>query len=1167
MKNPMTGGVISSPRHPAARRRPRGPRGFALVISLSLMVLLTVLSVGLLGLSALALATTGREADLAEARANARMSLALAIAQLQKQTGPDQRVTVSADQLSAGSDGGESAAAADRRHWAGVYRSWNATAKSRPNPEFLTWLVSGESREIATVDAAKSSAAGPASVTLVGPGTVGSAANGGVNVPALQVNSASGGSARLAWWTGDQGIKAAMGTPPVPEDSSFAALRGVVQGAPRNAVELVAAGTDKPFKDLDPADPRLSTVTDWQQSAFFAADPKSPRQLFHDLAPFSTGMMTNVRSGGFRRDLSMQLERPSAQAPKTPLYTVGGEPGINLQELWVYYNLYKDLKTRGSATYTTGGRIPASAPYLELEASPAACQNDDEFHFKQPVIISYQLVFSFETRPVAVNGQTLNRLHLVVDPILTLWNPLDVPVVIPTTSFFSVKYWQVPYDLTISVNGAGKKTFPFAASLSGVSGDSNYLSIRIGELQQLAFKPGEVIKVSQSGNTILSTAPIGHNLAGKSGFNFGGGVSLPVRDLNGAFLDLAANDVITYETKANSLTSGKTSSSGNTITGANQHSRHFSLMHHEWYVGADRGANSLGIGGMYIDYDFGNKRLKPNETREANQPGTKASGARLYADRFPEVFRQVQSQDTRPLSSAEINSRKAPFMLLSFNAKTENGSDLGTRYLSRFNPKVFHVDFYDLSARERDLLPFEFSIEPLVSWKNRSLEVSTNGNAYFGGSMNAEFGTSFVTTHSVPREPIVSLAAFQHSFANGFEIHKPKYGYATLNVREPMQPQIAHAIGNSMAPSMMGPDKTEGTLSGGRPLADHSYLANLALWDDWMLSGITPQTGATYGKRRAQRVVAEEFLKGEGKLPVARYLPDTDGGDPAKLLATFFAGATPNDNATRNIASLIRVDGLFNVNSTSVEAWKATLGALKGRQVMVRDASGVESIGEADELTPVANLHAPRQEVAEGNGNTDVKEPDQWVGRRVLEDEEIDELARAIVKEVRKRGPFLSLADFINRRPGSDKKLARAGTLQSALDSEEVKINSAYRSGTRAVANTASARAAFPEAEEGPAGFGMPGIVKQADILTPIAPVLSARSDSFIIRAYGESVDKNGKVMARAWCEAVVERDKEFVDASEKPETVVTSLKSASNKAFGRRYEMISFRWLHPDEV
>jgi hypothetical protein len=184
----------------------------------------------------------------------------------------------------------------------------------------------------------------------------------------------------------------------------------------------------------------------------------------------------------------------------------------------------------------------------------------------------------------------------------------------------------------------------------------------------------------------------------------------------------------------------------------------------------------------------------------------------------------------------------------------------------------------------------------------------------------------------------------------------------------------------------------------------------------------------------------------------------------------------------------------------------------------------------------------------------------------VITEEEIEQLAQAIVKEVRKRGPFLSLGDFVNRRPGSNKDLARAGAIQCALDSNDVDINSAWQESDRAVSNTVTGRFAFPEAERGASGYGMPGVVKQADILTPIAPILSARSDSFIIRTYGESVDKDGKVLARAWCEATVERSKDYVDNANTPETAVGSL-NETNKAFGRRYEMTSFRWLHPDEV
>jgi len=1149
--------------------------GFALVVSLSLMTLLVILAISLLTLSTKALSTSTRESDLAEAKSNARVALAMAIAQLQKQTGPDQRVTVSADQLSSGGNGEESSAGEGRRHWTGVYRSWASGSRTRPEPQFMKWLVSGDDNDLSQVSTAESAAGGTETVDLVGEGTVGSKEEGFVKAPSIRVDSMAGGAARLAWWTGDQGVKAAMATPKVEEDASFAEVRGGLQGAQRNSVEFAGSSGGKPFGKLDPEDSRISLVTGWKQSAFLANDVESPKPLFHDIAPFSSGLLTNVRAGGFRKDLSMQLERASAVATstlassRTAFYNVAGENGINLHELWCYYNLYKDLRTTGGATYTTGGRIPSGAPFLQVEGSAAACQNDDEFFFKQPVIISYQLVISLETRPTTVNGSTVNRLHVVADPILTFWNPLDVPVVVPRTSYFSVKYWQVPYDLFISVNGGPQARYPLAAALTGAAananGDGNYLSLVAGSEQQLVFKPGEVIKVSQSASTQVKTGA-DHKLIGRTGFNYAGGVSLAMKNAAGGYIDLPSNSRITYEARPNNLTAGKTNSSGNTVNGAVAHTRHFSLTHHEYYIGDDRGSNSLGIGGMCLDWDFGNRRVKPSETRGETQPGTKASSQRYYADLKTDVFKTLRGNDTRQLGASEISLRKAPIMLLSYNAKTEMGSDLGTRYLSRFNPKALHVDFYDLSPRERDILPYEFTVEPLLSWRNRSLETSTNGNAYYGGSMNAEFGSSFVTTHSVPREPLVSLAAFQHSFANGFEMQKPKYGYATLNAREPLLPQVGHAIGNSMAPPMIAKDKTDGSLAGGRPIADHSYLANQALWDDWFLSGIAPQTSASFSNRRQQRVVAQEFFSGSGTLPVTRYLPDTDGLDADQLVSDFFSGSTPRDAATQAIGSLIRVDGMFNVNSTSVEAWKAVLGSLKERQVIVRDSSGGESLVQSEDV-PVANLMSPQRDVISASGGLNVQEPTQWVGRRTLTEDEIDELARALVKEVRKRGPFLCLGDFINRRVGNDAELARAGAIQSALDSDDVKINRAFLSGARAVAGGVSSRFAFPDAESGPAGYGSPGVVKQGDILTPIAPLLSARSDSFVIRAYGEAVNKDGEVLARAWCEATVERDNQFVDESDKPETLLASLTSNANKAFGRRYQMTSFRWLHPDEV
>ena len=46
--------------------------------------------------------------------------------------------------------------------------------------------------------------------------------------------------------------------------------------------------------------------------------------------------------------------------------------------------------------------------------------------------------------------------------------------------------------------------------------------------------------------------------------------------------------------------------------------------------------------------------------------------------------------------------------------------------------------------------------------------------------------------------------------------------------------------------------------------------------------------------------------------------------------------------------------------------------------------------------------------------------------------------------------------------------------------------------------------------------WGAPTYLTQADVLQVLGPVLTARSDTFVIRAYGDAVDAAGKIQARA---------------------------------------------------
>lgn len=98
---------------------------------------------------------------------------------------------------------------------------------------------------------------------------------------------------------------------------------------------------------------------------------------------------------------------------------------------------------------------------------------------------------------------------------------------------------------------------------------------------------------------------------------------------------------------------------------------------------------------------------------------------------------------------------------------------------------------------------------------------------------------------------------------------------------------------------------------------------------------------------------------------------------------------------------------------------------------------------------------------------------------------------------------------------------------------------------------------------------GAPGWVNQADLLRILEPSATVRGDTFVIRTYGEARDSAGKITAKAYAEAVVQRFPDYVDTADRPSLNASTDPSAraANKWFGRRFEIVSFRWLSENEI
>ncbi|MDR1595361.1 MAG: hypothetical protein LBR91_00335 [Puniceicoccales bacterium] len=234
--------------------------------------------------------------------------------------------------------------------------------------------------------------------------------------------------------------------------------------------------------------------------------------------------------------------------------------------------------------------------------------------------------------------------------------------------------------------------------------------------------------------------------------------------------------------------------------------------------------------------------------------------------------------------------------------------------------------------------------------------------------------------------------------------------------------------------------------------------------------------------------------------------------------------------SNENPAEVLLIDGPFNVNSQDALTWQCVLSSIRNRygEVVFPRFYSEKMIDQFS-----------------GFGNSKI---------RVLS----EKLAKAIGQCP---VPFTTIGDFANRRVDVDPaNCTVAGILQEAID--ESGINSGTFINFQKNLPAYDDRSASGYLEE-----NLPNVVNQGDILQATSHFLCTRGDTFLVRAFGDHVDKSGKVMERAYCEAVVQRLPEYINSRENTPNDDLDKLSRINKRFGRRYEVILFRWLDENEI
>lgn len=149
-----------------------------------------------------------------------------------------------------------------------------------------------------------------------------------------------------------------------------------------------------------------------------------------------------------------------------------------------------------------------------------------------------------------------------------------------------------------------------------------------------------------------------------------------------------------------------------------------------------------------------------------------------------------------------------------------------------------------------------------------------------------------------------------------------------------------------------------------------------------------------------------------------RFLPDLQG-KPSEAVVEELART---DEGYKHASKYLTVAGGFNVNSTSQRAWEATLLGLKKRRILYSRSGRPSVLNNSQTSFSRFGVASSDKSHVDDYGSIGVTQgiPDgeamAWSDLRTLSDTQIRSLAQNMVKEVKKRGPFLNMSDFVNRR-------------------------------------------------------------------------------------------------------------------------------------------------------
>ena len=1176
-----------------------GGKGFTLVLSVLLLLVLVTLALGLFNLASIELRISARGNHPAVARANARLALMQAIGQLQTTLGPDQRISAPADILRQD---------IKQPHWTGVWRSTQENGdpfitrddlagslrdqrwEQRLNPadQVMEWLVSGQGDPTATPNG----------------GTISLMHEAKLEVPLLEVAGKSGGVAgHLAWWTGDLGMRANLRTSD-PRAALTASRSDPASGGLFRVMTTQAADPKLMDGGVELKNANRPKLLSPATLALAGMDRKWVKQHALDFTTESFAVLADVAHGGLKHDLTAYFQSGEVAPFKNLAGLTHAESLVGDDSAACRYRLagprFGLLRDWARLAVPFAGKnVAGKLP--ELDASAGTSSSARALANELPVKLAGNQRASLQ--PILVEATNFSQWSCYVDreqpliyqlrtllyPRVVLWNPYNCELkfersIIMIQGNGRQEMWTNNRDARGNLfeaswlNFEGGRSIAFAGA-GGIINSAGYNDPYMGSyyfsIPATTFQPGECLVFSPAKaaeyDGYSAYRPIAYNL-----------------NENVLSCEVSPDPARSYYVSASEY---QDPDDPQDIGGVPFLPVEF------WYAPTPTHAMKDGVTHQADDTRAILKQVgvSPKVTFEIfdslPQVAVLSGSLQYGAGREPRISWSSQERMTlqlldktkpQPTVIPNVRTREGIRMrwFVEHESNLRSGSLARTAHfedalLANWNPRasfilrspwenIGGIAPWFFGAYTRDLF------DQAVSWNDQAPVPS--GGRYHGNPFGPpQEGNGRYVLFDVPRSEtgLVSIGQFQHAKLSELIWH-PSYVVGNSLADPRLGNGGFRGLSRTAAAASTAPAASLGGFAGSEiGWADDTRQS--ASKDDWAATA-RAILGEVPGR---DNLVYDLSFETNHKLWDRYYLSSGSPAEKGKFLTDAARNPLPNGRMKLSSATLatatearltdfhhaayqLMVDGGFNVNSTRVEAWKALLGSTR--------SAGFGTSGHV----PFPRVLNPQQGAWKNGDAADDERV--WAGYRELTEAEIGKLAVAIVAQVKLRGPFISLADFVNRRLAED-DTGRMGALQAAIESAGLNstLTNEYPLNNKSALPDYSHPDHLPDAtrmeqtlKPASVAWGAPAYLTQADLLQVLGPALTARSDTFVIRAYGDAVDATGKIQARAWCEAVVQRTPQPLD----PDASGLNPRLAGKPGdFGRRFAITSFRWLAPDEI